>query len=56
MLNDKIYRIDLEKKSNVQIAFVIILINYILNPKKKYIKIKEDMFSQIFEIYIIQYN
>src|ERR1043166_4300366 len=59
---DKIYGTDPEKRSEVQVAFTIVLVHYVLNPKKKHIKIKEEVleifgiFSHIFEMYIIQYN
>ena len=64
---DKVYGTDLEKRSKVQVAFTIVLVHYVLNPKKEHIKnqggniTKENseifgMFSQIFDMYVIQYN
>src|SRR5205823_11393885 len=40
---DKIYRTDPEKRSEVQVAFTIVLVHYVLNPKKEHIKIKEEI-------------
>src|SRR5204863_6195768 len=57
---DKVYATDPEKRSEVQVAFTIVIVHYVLNPKKEHIKIKEEVlqrkirkYLQIFEMYVI---
>ena len=57
---DKVYGTDPEKRSEVQVAFTIVLVHYVLNPKKEHIKIKEEVLQRkiqkYLEMYVIQYN
>ena len=43
---DKVYGTDPEKRSEVQVAFTIVLVHYVLNPKKEHIKIKEEILQR----------
>ena len=43
---DKVYGTDPEKRSEVQVAFTIVLVHYVLNPKKEHIKIKEEVLQR----------
>jgi len=45
---DKVYGTDPEKRSKVQVAFTIVLVHYVLNPKKENIKIKEKILQRKF--------
>ena len=43
---NKVYGTDPEKRSKVQVAFTIVLVHYVLNPKKEHIKIKEEILQR----------
>lgn len=42
-----VYGKDLDKRSNVQIAFAVVLVEYILNPRKERIKAAEELLERI---------
>src|SRR5439155_1527922 len=50
---DKVYETDSEKRSEVQIAFTMVLIHYVLNPKKEHIKIKEEVLQRKIRKYLV---
>ena len=50
---DKVYGTDPEKRSEVQVAFTIVLVHYVLNPKKEHIKIKEEVLQRKIRKYLV---
>jgi hypothetical protein len=50
---DKVYGTDPEKRSEVQVAFTIVLVHYVLNPKKEHIKIKEEILQRKIRKYLV---
>ena len=42
---DKVYGTDPEKRSEVQVAFTIVLVHYVLNPKKEHIKSRRKYYK-----------
>src|SRR5436190_23122052 len=50
---DKVYRTDPEK---VQVAFTIVLVHYVLNPKKEHIKIKEEVLQRKIRKYLVCFH
>src|ERR1043166_5053537 len=45
---DKVYGTDPEKRSKVQVAFTIVLVHYVLNPKKEHIKSRKKYYKEKF--------
>src|SRR5207245_10808108 len=50
---DKVYGTDPEKRSEVQVAFTIVLVHYVLNPKKEHIKIKKKILQRKIRKYLV---
>jgi hypothetical protein len=50
---DKVYGTDPEKRSEVQVAFTIVLVHYVLTPKKEHIKIKEEILQRKIRKYLV---
>ena len=50
---DKVYGTDPEKRSEVQVAFTIVLVLYVLNPKKEHIKVKEEILQRKIRKYLV---
>jgi hypothetical protein len=53
---DKVYGTDPDKRSNVQIAFAVVLVEYILNPQKERIKISEELLERRIERYMVCFH
>src|SRR2546430_4621749 len=47
------YRTDPEKRPVVQVAFTVVLVYYVLNPKKEHIKIKEEILQRKIRKYLV---
>jgi len=50
---DKVYGTDPEKRPVVQVAFTVVLVYYVLNPKKEHIKIKEEILQRKIRKYLV---
>jgi hypothetical protein len=50
---DKVYGTDLSKRSDVQVAFAVVLVEYILNSRKERIKAAEELLERRIEKYLV---
>jgi hypothetical protein len=53
---DKVYGTDPDKRSGVQIAFAVVLVDYVLNPKKEHIKVKEEVLHRKIKKYLVCFH
>src|SRR5437763_15697808 len=53
---DKVYGTDPEKRSEMQVVFTIVLVHYVLNPKKEHIKIKEEVLQRRIRKYLVYFR